>query len=170
MGLSLTVKGQKELQKLAEDLRGAKGTLRRELVQAFKKAGKATLDRVKNNARTMAIVGIRTGRTPLFTDHRPGTRIRSRMANATELEVSSSAGDPHVRFQVRTDRLGEEKNLPYLLDSGDTFRHPIMGNRHSWAGSRGSPWFYNEIRKDLDVFIDECEIAIDRTVESLEKG
>lgn len=170
MSLSLTVKGQKELRKLAEDLRGAKGTLRRELVQAFKQAGKHVLDRVKHKARTISIVGVRTGRTPPFTDHRPGTNIRRRMANATELDISSSAGDPHVRFKVVTDRLGAERNLPFLLDSGATFRHPIMGNRHSWAGSRGQPWFYDEIKKDIDVFEAECDKAIDRTVESLEKG
>lgn len=170
MGLSLTVKGASELKRVAEDLRRAKGALRRELVQAFKQAGQATLKRVKHNIETMTIRGYRTGRTPQFRAHRPGTRIRQRISNVTELDVSSSAGDPHVRFQVVTDRLGDAHNLPWHLDSGKKFRHPIMGNRESWAANSGKPWFYDEIKSDLDLFVAECDKAIDRVVEKLEKG
>lgn len=168
MGLSLTIKGQQDLKRVAEDLRRAKGTLRKEMVQAFKQAGQTTLKRVKHNIESMTIRGHRTGRRPAFTDHRPGTRIRQRISNVTELDVSSSAGDPHVRFQVRTDRLGDARNVPYHLDSGKTFRHPIMGNRQSWAANSGKPWFYNEIKNDRDVFVDECDKAIDRTIQSIE--
>ncbi len=170
MGLSLTVKGAAELKRVAEDLRRAKGTLRRELVQAFKQAGQVTLKRVKHNIETMSIRGRRTGRRPTFTDVRPGTAIRARISRVTELDVSSSSGDPHVRFQVVTDRLGNARNVPYHLDSGGTFRHPIMGNRSSWAGQSGKPWFYDEIRSDLDLFADECDKAIDRTIQSIEEG
>ena len=168
MGLSLTVKGQRELKQLAEDLRRAKGTLRRELVQAFKQAGEQTLKRVKHNIETNRIAGRRTGRLPRFTAVMPGTAIRARISRVTQLDISSSAGDPHVRFQVRSDRLGDARNLPFHLDSGKQFRHPIMGNRHSWAAQSGSPWFYDEIKSDLKVFEAECDKAIDRTVEKLE--
>lgn len=168
MGLSLTIKGQRDLKRVAEDLRRAKGTLRKELVQAFKQAGQTTLKRVKHNIESMNIRGYKTGRKPPFTDRRPGTRLRQRISNVTELDVSSSAGDPHVRFQVVTDRLGNARNVPYHLDSGKTFRHPIMGNRQSWAGNSGKPWFYNEIKNDRDVFADECDKAIDRTIQSIE--
>lgn len=168
MGLSLTIKGQQDLKRVAEDLRRAKGTLRKEMVQAFKQAGQTTLKRVKHNIESMTIRGHRTGRRPAFADHRPGTRIRQRISNVTELDVSSSAGDPHVRFQVRTDRLGDARNVPYHLDSGKTFRHPIMGNRSSWAANSGKPWFYNEIENDRDVFAAECDEAIDRTIQSIE--
>ncbi len=170
MGLSLTVKGAAELKRVAGDLRRAKGTLRRELTQAFKQAGQATLKRVKHNIESMNIRGHRTGRTPPFTDRRPGTRIRQRISNVTELDVSSSAGDPHVRFQVVAGRLGNAHAVPYHLDSGATFRHPIMGNRQSWAGSSGKPWFYNEIKSDLDLFTAESDKAIDRTIQSIEEG
>jgi hypothetical protein len=170
VGLSLTIKGQRELRRVAEDLRRAKGTLRKEMVKAFKQAGQATLKRVKHNIESMTIRGRRTGRRPLFTAHMPGTGIRARISRVTELDISSSAGDPHVRFQVVTDRLGDARNVPYHLDSGKTFRHPIMGNRSSWAGSSGTPWFYDEIKSDRDVFVAECDKAIDRVVEQLERG
>ena len=167
MGLSLTVKGQRELKQLAEDLRRAKGTLRRELVQAFKQAGEQTLKRVKRNIETNRIAGRRTGRVPRFTAVMPGTAIRARISRVTELDISSSAGDPHVRFQVRSDRLGDAKNLPFHIESG-RWRHPIMGNRHSWAAQTGSPWFYDEVKSDLKVFEEECDKAIDRVIEKLE--
>jgi len=167
VGLSLTVKGQRELKQLAEDLRRAKGTLRRELVQAFKQAGEQTLKRVKRNIETNRIAGRRTGRVPRFTAVMPGTAIRARISRVTELDISSSAGDPHVRFQVRSDRLGDAKNLPFHIESG-RWRHPIMGNRHSWAAQTGSPWFYDEVKSDLKVFEEECDKAIDRVIEKLE--
>lgn len=168
MGLSLTIKGAKDLKRVAEDLRRAKGTLRREMVQAFKRAGQATLKKVKHNIESMDIRGYRTGGQPLFLTRMPGTQIRKRISNVTELDVSSSAGDPHVRFQVRSDRLGDAKNVPFLLDSGAKFRHPIMGNRSSWAANSGKPWFYKEIKSDRDVFVDECDAAIDKTIQSIE--
>lgn len=167
MGLSLTVKGQRELQKLAEDLRRAKGTLRRELVQAFKTAGEATLKRVKHNIETNAIKGRRTGRKPPFAAVMPGTNIRSRISRVTELDISSSAGDPHVRFQVQSGRLGDASSLPFHIENG-RWRHPIMGNRSSWAAQTGSPWFYDEIKSDIRLFEDECDKAIDKTIRTLE--
>jgi hypothetical protein len=85
----------------------------------------------------------------------------------TELEVSTSAGDPRVRFIVRAGRLGNARNLPWHLDSGKVFRHPIMGNRRAWAGQSGKPWFYNEIKKDIRVFERECDTAIARTIEKI---
>lgn len=167
--LSLTVQGQDDLRRVAEALRRGKGTLRRELTTAFKDAGKQTLDRVKRNARTMSIRGRRKGGRR-FVDHLPGTNIRARIARVTELEVSTSAGDPRVRFVVHTDRLGDARNLPWHFDSGRTFRHPIMGNRQAWAGQSGQPWFYNEVRDDLDVFVAKCDDAIERTIQSIEKS
>lgn len=170
MGLSLTVKGNKDLRKVAEALRRAPGNLRGELTKAFKDAGKTTLQRVKRNVETMQIRGYRTGRLPRFTDKRPGTNIRRRISRVTELEVSTSTVDPKVRFQVRTDRLGDASEVPFHLDSGKIFRHPIMGNRSSWAGNRGKPWFYDEIKKDRDVFEAECDKAIERTIQKIERG
>lgn len=167
--LSLTIKGERELRRLADDLRRGKGTLRSELTKAFKSAGDATLRRVKRNAETMPIRGRRKGGRR-FVDRRPGTDIRRRIARVTELEVSTSAADPRVRFQVRTDRLGDARNLPWHFDSGKIFRHPIMGNKSAWAGQSGRPWFYNEIRKDEAVFAAECDKAIQRTIEQIEKG
>lgn len=168
--ISLTIRGEKELRQAADALRGGKGKLREELTTAFKNAGRDTLRRVKRNVETMQIRGYRTGRKPRFTDKLPGTGIRRRIARVTELEVTTGGADPKVRFIVRADRLGDASEVPYHLDSGKIFRHPIVGNRSSWAGSRGKPWFYEEIKSDRAVFEAECDKAIQRAIERIEKS
>ncbi len=165
--ISLTVAGQKELREVSERLKRGQGTLRKELTRAFRDAGKETLQRVKANALSMRIRGRRHGGRR-FTEMRPGTNIRARIARVTELEVSTGSGDPRVKFVVRSDRLGKARNLPFHFDSGRVFRHPIMGNRKAWAGQSGEPWFYKEIKRDIDVFAAKCEDAIDRTIQQIE--
>lgn len=168
--LTLTVKGAADLRDLARDLRRSKGTLRSELTKSFKRAGADTLKRVKQNMTSMEIKGFRTGAKRIFVAPRSGTGIRQRIARVTELDVRTGSTDPQVQFQVHTDRLGDAKNLPWHLDTGKKFRHPIMGYRGRWAASMGKPWFYDEIRSDLDVFIAECDEAIDKTIQAIERG
>lgn len=167
--LTLTVKGSRQLQDLARDLRRGKGTLRSELTQAFKRAGNDTLQRVKQNMLTMPMQGYSVG-GPKFTARMPGTGIRRRIARVTELDVRTGVVGPTVRFEVRTDRLGNAAQLPWHLDSGRRFRHPIMGRRSRWASQSGKPWFRKEIKSDLEQFRAECDEAIARTVANLEKG
>lgn len=171
--LSLTIKGQRELRDLARDLRRASDKdLRDELRKAFKTAGEKTLRQVKHNIETMQIRGYRTGRLPAFGDPQPGNGIRRRISRETKLQIVTSGQDPRVRFVVNNERLADIKaqRVPWHLDSGKIFRHPIMGNRSSWAGSRGQPWFYDEIKKDRDIFVAECDQAIQRTIDKIEKG
>jgi hypothetical protein len=168
--LNLTVKGSKQLQDLASDLRGGKGTLRSELTTAFRRAGNSTLQRVKNNMLTMQMTGYRTGAAKTFTDARTGTGIRKRIARVTELDIRTGTVDPRVKFEVKVERLGNARELPFYLDSGKRFRHPIMGRRSRWAAQSGKPWFRKEIRSDLDRFRAECDAAITRTVLKIEKG
>lgn len=167
--LNLTVKGTRQLQDLAKDLRRGKGTLRSELTQAFRRAGNDTLQRVKNNMLTMQMTGYRAGGTT-FTERMPGTGIRKRIARVTELDVRTGSVDPRVKFEVKVERLGNARELPFHLDSGRRFRHPIMGRRTRWAAQSGKPWFRKEIKNDLERFRAECDAAITRTVGQLERG
>lgn len=173
--LSLTVVGSQQLRDLARDLRRAQGTLRSELTGAFKRAGTPTLRKVKNNMTTMDIKGYRTRGRP-FTAKMPGTNIRARIARLTELEVRSGTVGPRMRFVVRTDRLEPNaRKLPFYLDSGRKFRHPIMGFQKGrvWRGgaaSSGKPWFRQEIRSSLTRVEAECEVAINNTVRQIERG
>lgn len=174
--LSLTIVGTRELQDLARDLRRARGTLRSELTSAFRRAGEPTLRQVKRNMTSMDIKGYRTRGRP-FTAQMPGTRIRARIARVTELEVRTGSNGPRVRFVVHTDRLRPgERKLPFHLDSGRRFRHPIMGFKkgtRTWkagAASSGKPWFRRQINSDFKRFEAESERAIARTVQQIGRG
>lgn len=167
--ISLTVLGANDMRELSERLRKAPIKLRAELFRAFKAAGNSTLRRVKRNVETMDIKGYRAGGRP-FRQHRAGTGIRRRISAVTKLDIYTGSADPRVKFVVHSDELGDARNLPFHLDSGKRFRHPIMGNRSKWAASSGKPWFYGEIRSDLDVFKAECEKAIEATIQSIERG
>src|SRR5688572_16494047 len=113
MGLSLTVKNQHELRRVAGQLRRGKGIVRKELTTAFKNAGDDTLREVRRNVQTMPMKGFRTrGRVPFPAGVGRGTRIRQRTARVTELTVSTSAGDPRVKFEVHANRLGDAHRLP----------------------------------------------------------
>lgn len=167
--ISLTVLGANDLRELSERLRKAPIKLRAELFRAFKAAGTPTLRRVKRNVETMQIKGYRAGGRP-FKQKRAGTGIRQRISAATELDIYTGSADPRVRFIVHSDRLGKARHVPFHLDSGKRFRHPVMGNRSKWAASSGKPWFYKEIHSDLDLFKAECQKAIDATIRSIERG
>ncbi len=167
--ISLTVLGAGDMRELSERLRKAPIKLRAELFRAFKAAGNPTLRKVKRNIETMDIKGYRA-RGRAFKQQRPGTNIRQRISAVTELDIYTGSADPRVKFIVHSNRLGDAKNLPFLLDSGKRFRHPIMGNRSAWAANSGKPWFYKEIRDGLDVFKAESEKAIEATIQSIERG
>ncbi len=173
--LKLTVKGRKQMQDLAKDLRRSKGTLRSELTKAFRAAGADTLERVKRNMTSMDIRGFPTRGRPKFSASTSGGGIRRRIARVTELEVRTGSADPTVKFEVQAERLGNAREMPFHLDSGKKFRHPIMGFKRDgkWRGaaaSQGTPWFRNEIQKDLALFRERCDAAIDKTIETIERG
>lgn len=167
--LSLTVLGANDLRDLAERLRRAPIKLRAELFRAFKAAGTTTLRRVKHNVETMQIKGYRAGGRP-FQQRRPGTNIRRRISAVTDIDIYTGSADPRVKFIVRSDSLGKAKNVPFHLDSGKKFRHPVMGNERKWAANSGKPWFYGEIRSDLDVFVAQGQEALSATIRSIERG
>lgn len=176
--LSLTIVGTTELRDLARDLRRARGTLRSELTGAFKRAGEDTLRKVKRNMTTMDIRGYRAGGRRPFTEKMPGTNIRARIARLTELDVRTGSNGPRMRFVVHTDRLEPNaRNLPFYLDSGRKFRHPIMGFQkgrgRAWRGgaaSRGRPWFRREVQAGYARTYAECDRAITNTVRQIERG
>ena len=165
--MRIKLRGAERLHVAAKDLRRAGGNVRKEMTTALRNAANPTLRKVKDAAATMTIRGFRTGRPHRFTAHLPGTHIRARVARVVELELSSSAANPHASFVVHNERLGNAKNMPFRLDTGRPFRHPLPGNnRHRWAAVSGEPWFYDNIK--ADPFEAEIREAIDRVIDQAE--
>lgn len=172
--LKVTVRNPYELRQLAQNLKRVKGNLRKETGAALRKSGQATLRKVKTNVTTMRIVGFRVpGAKRRFPASFKGDGgIRRRIARVVELDVSTGSGDPRVVFRVRSDRLGNARNMPRRLDSGKRFRHPIMGKNPdgSWRGgaaSRGQPFFRKTILRDLPGIRDDIDDAIDRVADKI---
>ncbi len=164
--MRISLHGADRMHLAARDLRRAGGNVRKEFTAALRSAANPTLRKVKSAAATMSIVGFRVPGRPRFRGHLPGGHIRSRIARVVELDLSSSTANPRASFVVRNERLGNAKNVPYLLDTGKVFRHPIPPHKAQWAGIRGEPWFYDNIK--AEPFEDEVEKAIDRVVQQAE--
>jgi hypothetical protein len=164
--------GAKDLRDCANDLRRAKGNMRRELTTAVKRAADPTLREVKNAIETLPIRGQRLpprrGRRR-FTKVMHGTGIRRRISRVVEVDVATGSGDPRARFVVRTARLGDARNVPWHLDRG-RLRHPIMGNRNAWANQFGKPWFYVTIRASEKRWRREVDQALERVRQQIERG
>lgn len=166
--MRVTIKGERGLRDLARDLRRAKGTVRRELADSLRKPTAAGVRDAKASIAGLSIRGQRTRSRDRFTAPTTGGHIRARIARVIEADVSTSAGNPRAVIVVRNERLGNARNVPWLLDTGKTYRHPIMGNRSAWAGSRGSPWFYSAI--DQEAYVREADEALTRIVQKIERG
>lgn len=161
------LRGERQLRGLARDLRRAKGTLRREMAQALRKPTERGVRRAKSAIEELNIVGRRKG-GHRFVAPTVGGHIRSRISRVIESSVSTSSDHPHATVVVRNERLGNARNVPWNLDTGKDFRHPIMGNRSAWAASRGAPWFYSSIKEED--YVKAVDEGLDRVVAQIEKG
>lgn len=167
MPMRVTLRGEKELRALARDLRRAKGHFRQEMARALREPTDKGRKAAKRAIEDLNITGRRKG-GERFTAITVGGHIRARISRVIESDVSTSTDHPHATIVVRNERLGNARNVPWHLDTGKLFRHPIMGNREAWAASKGAPWFYSSIdRRDYERAIDE---GMTRVVEKIEKG
>lgn len=166
--MRVTLKGAKDLQDLANDLRRAGGTLRREVAEALREPTKEAERAAKRAIESLRIVGVRTGSRHRFTHVTPGGHIRARIARVIESDVSTSATNPHAQVVVRSERLGNAHNVPWHLESGRVFRHPLPNTRDTWAGSRGGPWFYQSV--DEERFARAIQERLDAIADKIERG
>jgi hypothetical protein len=165
--VQIRIAGEARMRAASRALKRAGGRTRPEFTKALRDAATPTLRKVKAAAEGMSIRGYRTRSRDRFTDHLAGGHIRHRVARVTEVDISTGGGSPRARFVVHNERLGNARNVPYLLDTGRPFRHPLPGNvRTQWAASRGEPWFYDNIQEGP--FVDEVDQALGRIVDIAE--
>lgn len=172
MPITLRIKRAEALEKVAALLRGAPKKLRRELGVAFHDAGQETLYTIRGNVLSMSIKGRKKpGAKRRFTDVRPGTNLRQRIADAVKLDIKTGGDSPHVSYTVDSASMGGARgggNIPFQLESRGRWRHPIMGNKHAWVANVGEKgWFYDEAKAARKEFVKAIDEAIDRFVEEL---
>lgn len=164
--LTVTIHGSRELREVAERLRRAKSTIRRDLAQGLRQPTEDGERAAKRAIARLPIRGYRTGATDRFTADLPGGHIRRRIARVIEAKVVTAVGNPRAVIEVRSERLGNAKNLPWLLDTGRRFRHPLPGTRNAWAASSGAPWFYSAI--DRGAYASAAAAVVEQTIQRIE--
>lgn len=171
--LDVQVRGADKLRKVAAALREAdKVGLKRKLGRAIKQAAGPTLDAVKESARSITTRGMRRpGALHPFDRVVAPKGTRRKIADAVTADVRISEDDPRVSFAVKNAKLPLElRNMPRKFDSGDVWRHPVMGNREAWVGQVGDPWFWPPIRDHIKDFRTQIDEALDATREEIERS
>lgn len=160
----LTVTGQRELRRLASDLRSAgnqraiNDQLRRELMVVGRKGAAA----VRASVRATPSKGqsARAGRRSL----------RAAIARATEAKVRNTTR-PGVVVWVNPGRMPSgERALPAFLDGQGRWRHPVFGNTNVWRGQRPHPYFDRAIRPIEGELADAGDKVLDRIADPIERG
>jgi len=130
-----------EYRRLSQALKdAARKDLRLELRRNIRAAGKPALAKVKEAAGSIEMSGGPAGKS---------TGLRARIAAATKLQVLASG----VRFTVRESQVDPTYGTTLVAGSeGDTWRHPVFGNRDKWVPQTGSPWFYPTLRAEGPAF------------------
>lgn len=172
--LDIQVKGANDLRKMADALRKAdREDLRKGLDRAIRKAARPTLDAIQEGARNIQTTGYprppsRGVRRP-FTAQLPAHKTRERIAKAVTADVSTGGVDARVSFRVRDTRLPEVlRGMPRKFDSGDKWRHPVMGNREVWVDQRGKSWFWPPIKNHIKDFRAAIDAELDIVRQKLE--
>lgn len=167
-----SVRGGDKLRSVAKALREAgRADLQREVARATKDASSGTLKNLRAAARRVRIVGIpRPQRRSPYGGPSTPKHLRERMAAATVVEVRTGERETRVSFTTKGSRLGSASMLPRKIDSGKPWRHPIMGNRNSWAAQRGEPWFFEPIKAGLRETRKDISAALDGIVEKIERS
>jgi len=166
--VQLSFSGGKQLKATALVLREQGRSLQREVGGAIKAEGQPTLDSLRASARSATIRGVPTKSLHRFTHRTRQKHLRERMAQATVLEVKTGQDEARVSFHTVGARMGNAKVVPRYVDLGKPFRHPIMGDRESWATSVGEPWFFPPIKKHLPKFRERIIAVLDDVAAKVE--
>lgn len=164
--LDIQIKGANNLRTMAAALRKAdREDLRKGLDRAIRKAAKPTLDAVQEGARNIQTTGYPrppSARRRPFTAQLPAHKTREKIAKAVTADVSTAGEEARVSFRVRDTRLPEVlRGMPRKFDSGDKWRHPVMGNTEVWVDQRGKSWFFPPIRNHIKDFRAAIDAELD---------
>lgn len=167
--IRVQVYGEDQLLRVARNVEDGPDHLRTNMGRAVRSAAQPVIRDMKRAIATNPIVGFRKGGRPYRGPSTP-KGLRVSIAAVTDLDLNVGSLSPRAQFVVHTGRLGKKRRLPDLIESGERWRHPIMGRRGGWAGSRGKPWFEVSYRKGLPLFSRRLDEAVARTARAIGGG
>ena len=133
------VRGEDRITRMARAVADGPDELRQQYDRSIRSAAQRTLRDVKRSAQTVPIRGFRAGRRRYRGPNEP-KQLRRRIANAIKLDLNTGSLSPRAQYVVLTGQVGAGR-VPEYVESGQRWRHPIMGNRNAWAASQGRPFF-----------------------------
>lgn len=161
------VLGEQRLISMARAVDDGPNHLREQLGRAVQRAARATLRDVKRAAQTNRIRGYRTGGRPYVGPSAP-KGLRARLAAAVHLDLDVGSLSPRAQFMMRSRQVGAGL-VPEYIEAGVIWRHPIMGNRHAWAASKGEPFFEKNVERNRPLFERRLEEATERVARAIER-
>lgn len=173
MAVEVSVTGGARIHDVAARLReAARADLRKELLQAFRRAGESLVEDEKATVSSLPVRGYPyPGRRRRYTGPSVSKGLRGKVAAATALKVTLSGDDPRVEVKVASAKLpADMKWLPRRLNNDKGWRHPVLGNRHVWVRQVGKEWFEPTGRKHFDDFAAEAQQALDRVAAQIAGG
>lgn len=168
--IRIRVFGEDELIATARRVANGPDYLRDNLGTAVRRAARPILRDVKRAIATNPIRGFRTPSRRRYRGPSTPKGLRASIAAVVDLDLSTGSLSPRAQFVVHTGRLGKKRRLPELIESGNRWRHPIMGKRGRWAASQGKPWFEVTVRKGLPQFERRLDEALNRTARQIERA
>lgn len=164
----ISIRGEEEIRRMARQVADGPDHLRNNLGTAVRRAARPALRDAKKAIATNRIIGYPTGgRRYRGPDTKKG--LRAAIAANVDVEINTGSLTPRARFVVRTYRLGNRAKLPEYIDSGERWRHPILGKRSkgSWAEQSGRPWFERSIVRNLPLLERRTNEAVERTARAI---
>jgi len=159
IGIGISGTTQADLRRLSRGLRqhGGAKALRRETVKALRESVKPVERDVKSAALSLPARGPRS------------TGLRRRIARATSTQVRLSGRSPGVKVRVSKARMGDQRNLPKLMNQG-RWKKPVFGNRAVWAAQTSRPRWFDDpnraarpmVRRRVKRVYDDIERKLDR--------
>lgn len=167
----ITVRGEQGLIRMARAVDGGPDHLRQHLGRSVRQAAQPTLRDVKRAAARNRIRGYpnsrRSGRAYRGPDGPGG--LRARLAAAVHMDLDVGTLSPRAQFMIRTAAVGAGR-VPEYIEAGVIWRHPIMGNRHAWAASKGEPFFEKNVERNRPLFERRLSEATERVARAIDRG
>ncbi len=166
--IRIQIRGEQSLIGMARAVDDGPNHLREHLGRAVRRAAQPTLRDVKRAAATNRIRGYRRGGKPYMGPSGPGG-LRARLAAAVHLDLNVGTLSPRAQFSINTAAVGAGR-VPEYIEAGVIWRHPIMGNRHAWAASKGEPFFEKNVERNRPLFERRLSEATERVARAIDRG